>query len=195
MATSLDEAFLDITDICKERGINSGEVSQHILSTFCMCMPHLVFVILNLCFSVIPWRRLLKNSEPLFMKRLVLHVVLGWDQTAYLLRFCWLFHLILSLFVSCMEPTSTSSLYHKLILVTSLIKNWSSWEVLVLYPHFTYKKNCVFEELHMFCLLGRIILVNGKIHCKEYILGMSTPNRMFLELYQSNLQAISITQK
>ncbi|XP_041010624.1 DNA polymerase kappa [Juglans microcarpa x Juglans regia] len=33
MATSLDEAFLDITDICKERGINSGEIAEELRTT------------------------------------------------------------------------------------------------------------------------------------------------------------------
>ncbi|KAG6710772.1 hypothetical protein I3842_05G018900 [Carya illinoinensis] len=33
MATSLDEAFLDITDICKERGVNSGEIAEELRTT------------------------------------------------------------------------------------------------------------------------------------------------------------------
>lgn len=111
IAASLDEAYLDITDICKERGVSGEEVS----ADFSDCPIKSLFyflILLNIlfyrallilllkvgdpfdinyfCISHSFWRSL-KNSEQMLMKRLVLHVVLESRRIAYLLRWYMLF--------------------------------------------------------------------------------------------------------
>lgn len=88
MAASLDEAYLDITEVCKERTIKSGEVSLYAGLIYHYLAFKCVNPLLSRKFAIC---RLPKNSEPVFMKRLVSHVVLEWHQIGYWLRFeCYL---------------------------------------------------------------------------------------------------------
>lgn len=100
LATSLDEAYLDITNVCQERGVTGEEVKAYILviklnlSLFGLLYLLILLVTwskhcccFNYCTFSYDFARLPKNSEKMSIMRQASRVVLEWHQIVYLLRY------------------------------------------------------------------------------------------------------------